>query len=152
MVRKVKEKTKANLIQAGHKGPWWPYATTHFTFSRRVAIEDGESVYNRRHQQGHCKAKQVPYGALVDYLPTPSPAETKRAKSFEPKTRDGLLVGFHVQPGGLWSGDYLVADWETFRHHPDATPGQCRIHRTSAVFWDPTKVEFPLAEFRTVER
>ena len=67
------------------------------------------------------------------------------------RTRKGLLVGYHVQPGGLWSGDYLVVDWEILQQHPDATPGQCRIHRVSDIFCDVAKFEFPLAEYRKIE-
>ena len=44
-----------------------------------------------------------------------------------------------------------MVDWETLQHHPDATPGQCRIYRTSDVFFDPGRAGFPLAEYRKVE-
>ena len=54
-------------------------------------IVDGKSVYNTRHKGGHCKAKQIPFGAFVDYLPTPSPKELKRSKELGDRTRNGLL-------------------------------------------------------------
>ena len=58
---------------------------------------------------------------------------------------------FHIQPGGLWSGDYLVVDWEPLQNNPNATPGQSRIHRTSDVSWDPSVCEFALSECRKLE-
>ena len=61
------------------------------------------------------------------------------------------MVGFHSQPCGLWSGDYLVVDWEHLQSHPNATPGQCRIHRTSDVFYNAGSIEFPLAQYRKME-
>ena len=44
-----------------------------------------------------------------------------------------------------------MVDWEHLQSHPNATPGQCRIHRTSDVFYDAGKTEFPLAQYRKVE-
>ncbi len=61
------------------------------------------------------------------------------------------MAGYHVQPGGLWSGDCIVVDWEALQYHPDATPGQCRIHRTSDVLFDLDSIEYPLAEYRKME-
>ena len=143
MVRRVKQGIKINLSQSGLHKSWWPYGGRHFTFARRANMVDGDSTYNKRHAQGHCKAKRIMFGQLVDYLPTPSPKETKRLKDFVNRTRTGLLVGYHIQPGGLWSGDYLVVDWEKLQSSPDATPGQCRIHRTTTIVnHDPGRVEF----------
>ena len=139
MVREANSGAKSNLAQSGVQKKWWPDGMKHFTFARRVNMVDGDSNYNKRYKCGHCKAKRIPFGVFVDYLPTPSPTETERGKDFVSRTRKGLMVGYHVQPGGLWSGGYLVVDWEILQHHPDATPGQCRIHRTSDVFFDPGK-------------
>ena len=86
----------------------------------------GDWAYNKWHEDGHCKAKRIPFGALVDYLPTPRPGEKKEA--FEPKTNRGLLVGYFVWPGDMWSGNYLVADFEQLRQHPDSQPSRCSIH------------------------
>ena len=54
----------------------------------------------------------MPFGALVDYMPVPNP-NTEPA-TFDKKVRTGLRVGYHCKPGGEWSGDYLVADFEAF--------------------------------------
>ena len=151
-MRRVKQGTKINLSQSGLHKSWWPYTGRHYTFARRSNMVDGDSTYNKRHAQGHCKAKRIMFGQLVDYLPTPSPKETKRSKDFVNRTRTGLFVGYHIQPGCLWSGDYLVVDWEKLQSNPDATPGQCRRHRTSTIVnHDPGKAEFPLANYRAMQ-
>ena len=90
---------------------------THHCFARNVGMNQGESAYHKRHQAGHCTAKLVPFGALVEYLPTPRP-DTKKS-AFEAKTSHGLLVGYFVQPGGKWSGDYLVADFSLLQKDLD---------------------------------
>ena len=93
MVRNCKTMAKANRSQAGFHKSWWPYTMRHLTFSRRIKMVDGDSIYNKHHETGHCKAKRIPCGAFVDYLPTPSPQETKRSKELGDRTRKGLFVG-----------------------------------------------------------
>ncbi len=75
----------------------------------------GESEYNARHKCVHCKVKRIPLGTFVYRL-----LRLQREKEMDDRTRKGVLVGFHVQPGGLWSGEYSVVDWETLQHHPIA--------------------------------
>ena len=94
------------------------------------------------------------------YMPTPDP--NKVPGVFEAKTRPGLFLGRFRQPGGKWSGDYLVADFESFRFHLDITPGKASIHRAKEIIktaWccgdtDADQAieippwRFPMAEFR----
>ena len=48
-----------------------------------------------------------PFGASADYrVSRPSEEPLK----FEPVTRAGLFLGYFVQPGFRWSGDYMVID------------------------------------------
>ena len=90
------------------------------------------------------------------------PSQNTAPGTFEAKTRPGLFLGYFRQPGGKWSGDYLVADFEGFRFDPDLTPGKASIHRTKEVIttaWccgdtDADQAieippwRFPLAEYR----
>jgi len=146
MVRRVKEGGRANLLQSGLAPTWWPYACAHHCFARNVKLAEGDSAYNKRHGGGHCKALQMPFGLCIDYLPVAAPQD--KAPTFEAKTRVGLVVGFHVQPGGKWSGDYLVVDFEALRYVPDLPPSSCRVHRTSEVLnFRPKVLHFPLADF-----
>ena len=48
----------------------------------------------------------------------------------------GLIVGYHFLPGGIWSGDYLVAELEALLHNIDEAPypqGKARVHRVKEV-------------------
>ena len=57
-------------------------------------------------------------------------------------------MGYFVQPGGKWSGDYLVADFEQLRKDPESPPAKCSVHRTSEVFFRFEALSFPLFEYR----
>ena len=83
----------------------------------------------------------------MDFLPTPRPGDKQGA--FDDKTRVGLFVGFHMQPGGRWSGDYLVVEFARLRESPNTEPGSAKIHRVAEVMnVDFGKFVFPLGEYR----
>ncbi len=90
----------------------------------------------------------MPFGALVDFMPVPNPNDEPGA--FQSKTRPGLRVGYFQQPGGEWSGDYIIVEFEAFRINPDAKRSEVKIHRTREMI-PPNRlgpITFPLAEFR----
>ena len=45
----------------------------------------------------------------------------------------GIFLGYHVQSGGLWNGDYIVADYEPFKNDCDALESKVNIHRIKDV-------------------
>ena len=51
-VRKVIEGTKAALEQAGLPPHWWPWAMPHWCHSANIETVDGDSAWNRRHEEG----------------------------------------------------------------------------------------------------
>ena len=132
-MRRTKEGIHCNLGMSGFHKSWWPFAGRTFWFAHNTEVANGTSAYAQRHGD-HGTAYQVPLGLLVDYMPTASPKEMQRQKDWEPRTRTGLFVGYHLQPGGVWSGDYYVVDFEKLQTDPNATPGQCRVHRTAEIF------------------
>ena len=59
------------------------------------------------------------------------------------------MVGYHEQPGGLWSGDYTIVEFAALRTNPDLPPSSCSLHRTSEIVgYDPKVLYFPLAKHR----
>ena len=114
-------------------------------FSTNIAIINGDSSYNRRHKKGHFKGDSIPFGALVDFMPQP---ET-RVDSMGAKTIPGVFVGYHIQPGGLWNGDYLVADLAPFREDCDVAKSKVKIHRTKEIVKNyGARFIFPVAYWR----
>ena len=57
-------------------------------------------------EKGHFNGPRVPFGALVDCLP--SKYLRKKCPKFGPSAIPGLFVGWHMHAGGKWSGDILV--------------------------------------------
>jgi hypothetical protein len=94
-----------------------------------ISIVDGDSSYNRRHKTGHFKGEPFPFGALVDFMPQ----NDTRMESMGAKTIVGVFIGYHVHAGGLWSGDYLVADLAPFRQDCDVVKSVVKIHRIKEV-------------------
>ena len=105
------------------------YRTLSLSLSTNIAIADGDSAYNRRHKQGRFKGESVPFGALVDFMPQPD----FKVVSMGAKTIPGVFIGYHVHAGGLWSGDYLVADLAPFRQDCDEAKSKVEIYRAKEV-------------------
>ena len=39
-------------------------------------------------------------------------ASGSKLRKFDPRTKKGIFMGYHIPPGGLWKGDYRVLDFE----------------------------------------
>ena len=55
IVRRTKEGARKNLCQSGLPKSWWAHAITHHCSAWNIAVHDGESCYNARHNSGHCQ-------------------------------------------------------------------------------------------------
>ncbi len=45
------------------------------------------------------------------------------------RTIQGVFIGYHVHAGGLWSGDYIVADYAPLKKDCDAIPAKVKVRR-----------------------
>ena len=61
-IRTVEEGTRALLEQSGLPTAMWPWAAKAFCFGSNVALQHGDSSYNRRFKRGHFKGLMVPFG------------------------------------------------------------------------------------------
>jgi hypothetical protein len=60
-----------------------------------------------------------------------------------------VFIGYHIHPGGVWSGDYLVAELAPLRKNFDVVKSKIKIHRIKEVVTNHTgKFTFPVAELR----
>ena len=133
-----------NVSQAGLHCSWWERAAEHHCFARNAA---GEEIAFYRRYLTHPKHPLIPFGALVDFMPSPVGLDRE---PFDSKTVPGIFVGYHEQPGGWHNGDFYVAEFPPFQSNPDAEPQDVRVHRIKEVV-DLGKVGplcFPLADFR----
>ena len=136
MIRMVKEGGRSNLIQSGLPYTWWPWATQHHCAARNIQVVDGDSPYNKRHNNGHCRAIQVPFGALIAFAPTP---RAGKQPAFEPKNKLGLFLGYEFHSGGLWSGGYRVLVWSQIKHEPNLPPNKATIQFVESIFPPPPR-------------
>ena len=164
--RDLLEGARCILIHAGLPHKLWPLAGRYIAFSKNITITDGDSPWNKRHKKGNWDGPLHPFGCLVDYLPIPDQRDALNLGvkgKFETRSQRGIFLGYFLQPGGKWDGEYLVADLDCFVNLNFITcvgPKGSRAIKTQRVLdvWrDQTKpIEFPLkAEydkaFRTLE-
>ena len=74
--------------------------------NRRLITSNGDGV--SIHSQKHGPDVPVPpmwgFGAAITFSPT---LRQKAQPKVAPRGREGLLIGYAMQPGGAWSGDFL---------------------------------------------
>ena len=66
----------------------------------------------------------------------PSPARPgKQTPKFAPQSVPGMFLGYSIQPGGRWTGDYVAMPLEPLRGTPlDDQSKACSIHRIKEVY------------------
>jgi len=100
IVGKSKNGTRANLRQGGGTKDWWKFAGPHSVFSKNTQGGQDSPYYKKFGVESN--HERFPWFSLVDYMPTPNP--NTHPGPWEPRTKPGLFVGYHEQPGGRWSG------------------------------------------------
>ena len=52
----------------------------------------------------------------VPAMPAQKVDPASKAPKFGPVSKPGIFLGYRLEPGGQWKGDYYVADLEHFRN------------------------------------
>jgi hypothetical protein len=118
-VKKVVRGTTTILDHAGFTPDWWPVAVRHFCFTNNFSAK-GDSPYNKRFDKNF-HGMSIPFGALVDFRRSNTRDPVGK---FTPKAVAGIFLGYHLQPGGKWSGDYIVVELQELkaqRHYKHAS-------------------------------
>ena len=142
-VRLEKDGIRAALVQAGLPPQWWPLVGEHFSFSLNIEKNEGEdlSAWQNRHKGHEFWGLKIPCGALCHFRPVQPKRD--RLPEFAPRAIPGLFLGYFLQPGGRWTGDYLVADLDDFRKGR-----KVHVQRIKEVFEEEGEVVFPLRKER----
>jgi hypothetical protein len=111
-VRAVMEGARTLLVQAGLPHCWWPFAMRFWCFAKNIAMINGDSAWNKRHGKGHFTGPRWPFGCRVSFMPTPS--KLKELPKGSPRMLTGLLVGYNLQPGGEWKGEFAIVPLTAF--------------------------------------
>ena len=124
-IRNVLEGTRTLLEHSGLPTPYWPYASRCFCHHANIRMVEGDSAWNKRHEQGHFEGRIIPFGALIDFRP-PKPILSNFSK-FEKRSLPGIFLGYHLMSGERWYGDYLVAHLIDFKEPPTGGVRICRV-------------------------
>ena len=134
--------TRPALEQAGLPPRLWSFGVKHYCFVRNaLAIGDDRSPWFNRHGK-ECKALLIPLGALVHFKP--SPAKPRGIEKFAPRAQPGIFLGYHLNPGGEWKGDYICALLKDVRGLNDDPNMKVSTHRIKEVIFDPEAISYPL--------
>eukprot|EP00971_Amphidinium_carterae_P194729 3864407-Amphidinium_carterae.1 len=88
------------------------------------------------------KGELIPFGAMLDFIQQPS-KDNKQIK-YAPRTVTGIFLGYFLQHGGKWKGDYLCIALTDLRDGNITA-----VQRVMTITPPPNKVyRFPLAEER----
>ena len=108
--------TRASLRASGLPLAFWPYAAATWCFLRNhQRRQDGESPYSMRFPYSKLSGcLMLPFGAAVSYLAPDTSREGKNPSKLGPRLTYGILVGYKVNVGGVWSGSYHVVPYSAF--------------------------------------
>jgi hypothetical protein len=108
-VRAVLEGTRTILHHAGFMEKYWPLACQYWCVAHNISACTTDplkrSPWTIRHKGKKFEGKRLPFGCLIDFLP--SPIADPQLK-FAPRAQPGLFIGWRLHPGGTWRNEYLV--------------------------------------------
>ena len=138
-IRTMQDGARAALLQAGLPPRFWPMACAHQTFATAVSPQpNGDPSPYWLKYGNEFPGWKLPFGSLVHYRP-PKPV-LKKMHKMAPRTIPGVFIGWHLDPGCEWRGDYLIVPVAVFR---DAGRKMYNAHRVKElVSYDP--LNFPL--------
>ena len=106
---------KTSLVNAGLPCAFWPYSSRHFCIGLSTRVVDGSSAYYR--QQGEVfPAPFIPFGCRVFFKS--SPISKQLSTKFDSDASTGVFLGYVLDPGGKWSGEYYVVNLAAFAGKP----------------------------------
>jgi RNA:NAD 2'-phosphotransferase (TPT1/KptA family) len=147
-VKKVLQGTRTILDHAGFPSQYWSYACRHFCFSSNHlkrfvnGVEGQEPIRGRKVPEGFSLPKLMPFGCLVEFLP--SPIFKRKFPKWSGKSQPGLLLSYNIPPGGIWKGEYIIVMLEDF--HTDRKPQIHTVLEAIASKDKDGKFIFPLKE------
>ena len=116
-VRQMLEGARSNLVQAGFPLHFWPLAMQHHAVAVNASpqLNGKEAPWQLRFGE-EFPGKIIPFGAKVLFWNNPKRADNTSGK-LSPTSNEGVFLGYHVQPGHSWKGEYLVAKLEALDYH-----------------------------------
>ena len=115
-----------------------------FLLARNAYVKgkDGRTAWDRRFGK-EIHGKLIPFGSKVLYW-----RPKHDAAKFAPRGSEGIMLGHHLEPGGLFKGDYLVSNIDNLliEGNPKST-----IHRVKEAVRAPGPNTYPLREAKAAK-
>jgi len=130
-IRHMLEGTRTNLVQSGLPLQYWPMAMQHFSMAVNATPQlNGDDAPWKLHFDEDFPCLLIPFGAKILFWNNPKRVDNTSGKT-SPTANDGIFLGYHVQPGFAWKGEYLVAKLEALDYH--AENGSITVQRARRV-------------------
>ena len=137
-IRHLLEGARANLVQSGFPLSMWPLAIQHNAVATNILpqLNGNDSPWHLRFHKTFDEA-EIPFGAKVLFWNNPARADNQAGKT-SPTSNQGVFLGYHIQPGFAWKGEFLVAKLEGLDYH---------IEHASLTVQRTKRIELPTDEF-----
>lgn len=122
----------------------WPYAVRHHAMALNTTAQlsgDPESWSIRN--GGVFLGEQAPFGCLVWFWGNPKKLDPSRAK-LAPTSLEGVFLGYNIQVGHVWRGEYLVAKLEGLDEN--IKEGNVTVLRVKRIAFPEGDFVFPLTK------
>jgi hypothetical protein len=141
-VREALEVARTLLRHAGAPRRWWSRALRHYCFLYNVTRPPGggQSPWEMRFGQAFA-GPVLTFGSEISYKSAVSDPSGPGNK-FGTSSKQGILLGCFMNPGGAWSKDFFVFDLEAVRDNKDCR--RIRNKRCGEVFQKRGLPNFPM--------
>ena len=130
-IRHMLEGTRTNLVQSGLPLQYWPMAMQHFSMAVNATPQlNGDDAPWKLRFDEDFPGQLIPFGAKILFWNNPKRVDNTSGKT-SPTANDGIFLGYHIQPGFAWKGEYLVAKLEALDYH--AETGSITVQRARRV-------------------
>ena len=137
-VQTVVQAARTLLHHSGVPIELWTYAVSYVALAMNAIDVGGDSPWKRRFGE-HCLIPMRPFGCLCSFRRC---AERTVMRKFDHRGDHGVLLGYVLQPGCVWKGDFVVASLESF-----ARESRVEVHTLREVEFGEAEV-FPPARAR----
>ena len=130
-IRHMLEGTRTNLVQSGLPLQYWPMAMQHFSMAVNATPQlNGDDAPWKLRFDEDFPGQLIPFGAKILFWNNPKRVDNTSGKT-SATANDGIFLGYHIQPGFAWKGEYLVAKLEALDYH--AETGSITVQRARRV-------------------
>ena len=139
-IRHLLEGARANLVQSGFPLSMWPFAIQHNAVATNILpqLNGNDSPWYLRF---HKTFDEVRYLSEQRYCSGTTRHERtiRQARLRQHQiSNEGVFLGYHIQPGFAWKGEFLVAKLEGLDYH---------IEHASLTVQRTKRIELPTDEF-----